>query len=139
MKPRHFTCAECRAEVYDFSPSSASSPSSQISSTDHGDEGERVTDFPLTERQKGLARHALGLPNKRRVSYRNHYVGPQGDDLAAWNSMVSCGDARVAPGSGLTGGHLLFWLTRKGAKKALEGREKLDPEDFSRSSEGESA
>jgi hypothetical protein len=28
---------------------------------------------PLTDRQRELARHALGFPNKKNTSYRNHF------------------------------------------------------------------
>ncbi len=85
----------------------------------------------MTETQKELARHALGLPNKRRKSYRNHYVVRGcGDDHVQWMEMVSSGEARRWPPSELTGGDDLFRLTRSGAMCALLPRERLSAEDF---------
>ncbi|CUA90167.1 hypothetical protein Ga0061061_11193 [Chelatococcus sambhunathii] len=87
----------------------------------------------LTERQRHLARHALGLPNRSRRSYRNHFVaGPGHGDYDDWMAMVSAGAARRRDGSTspLTGGDDLFWLTADGARAGLARGEKLDPEDF---------
>lgn len=85
----------------------------------------------MTPLQIELARHALGLPNSKRTSYRNHFVtGEGGDDHAAWSMMVNEGDALRRKGSVLTGGDDLFLLTHKGAEKALKNGEKLDHEDF---------
>ncbi len=86
---------------------------------------------PITEMQRDLARHALGLPNKSRRSYRNHFVIGEGcDEHEAWVDMVSLGLARRRPGSALTGGDDLFRLTTDGAKAVLARRETLCPEDF---------
>lgn len=84
----------------------------------------------LTPEQRDLARHALGLPNKQRRSYRNHYCGPGGSALDAWEAMVSAGLAKKRAGSMLTGGDDLYHLTRAGAEAALDPRESLCPEDF---------
>lgn len=85
----------------------------------------------MTPQQIDLARHALGLPNKRRQSYRNHFVaGPGHSDYTDWEAMVAAGEARKHPASALTGGDAMFTLTAIGAKAALRGRERLDPEDF---------
>lgn len=87
----------------------------------------------MTPSQITLARHALGLPNKRRQSYRNHFVAGLGhDDYADWMAMVAAGLAwrRDGSKSQLTGGDDLFRLTRAGAEAALAPRERLDPEDF---------
>lgn len=85
----------------------------------------------LTPEQRDLARHALGLPNRRRMSYRNRFVtGPGSLDFAAWEAMVASGAATRRPGSVLTGGYDLFMLTRAGAEAALESGECLNPEDF---------
>ena len=85
----------------------------------------------MTPLQIELARHALGLPNSRRTSYRNHFVTGEGcANHTTWSMMVSEGDALRRKGSVLTGGDDLFLLTRKGAEKALKKGEKLDPEDF---------
>jgi hypothetical protein len=85
----------------------------------------------MTDRQRELARHALGLPNQRRTSYRNHFcTGPGCTDYDDWRGMVEKGFARRRPGSVLTGGDDLFWLTRAGADAALARGEALDSEDF---------
>jgi hypothetical protein len=85
----------------------------------------------MTPEQIELARHALGLPNKRRQSYRNHFVAGEGHaDYIAWCDMVEHGFARGKKGSPLTGGDPVFWLTPAGASLALRQRERLDPEDF---------
>lgn len=85
----------------------------------------------MTPAQIELARHALGLGNGRKVSYRNHYVtGPGGEDYAEWQAMVVMGYAKHRSGSALSGGDDIFWLTATGARAALRLREKLDPEDF---------
>lgn len=85
----------------------------------------------LTDKQRELARHALGLPNARRQSYRNHFVtGPGSSDYVAWQAMVAAGFATRRAGSPLTGGDDLFRLNRAGAELALIGRERLCPEDF---------
>lgn len=85
----------------------------------------------MTPEQIDLARHALGLPNRRNQSYRNHFVtGPGCTDYDHWMRMVADGDAFRRAGSQLTGGDDLFMLTKAGATAALRGKEKLDPEDF---------
>lgn len=85
----------------------------------------------MSPEQRELARHALGLPNKRRRSYRNHFVTGEGStDHPHWVAMVGAGEAWRRPGSPLTGGDDLFGLTRLGAEAALDKREGLDPEDF---------
>lgn len=85
----------------------------------------------MTPIQRDLARHALGLPNKRRCSYRNHFVTGEGcDDHNQWMGMVDGGFAVRRKGSALTGGDDLFRLTKTGATEALSAGEHLDPEDF---------
>ncbi len=85
----------------------------------------------MTERQFELARHALGLPNIRRRSYRNHfYAGVEHDDYVEWMRMVADGYAIRRDPDTLTGGDYLFQLTRKGALEALTSKECLDSEDF---------
>ncbi len=85
----------------------------------------------MTPTQIELARHALGLPNKRRQSYRNHFVcGPGHDDYDNWQAMVGAGLAKRRKGNPLTGGDDLFWLTLEGAHNALTKGERLDLEDF---------
>jgi hypothetical protein len=85
----------------------------------------------VTENQIELGRHALGLPNKQRESYRNHFVaGPAHDDYAEWAVMVSEGNAVRLERSELYGGDFCFNLTRIGAEKCLKGKERLDADDF---------
>lgn len=87
----------------------------------------------MTLEQIELARHALGLPNKRNCSYRNRFVtGAGGADFLIWEQMVTNGVARKRKGSALTGGDDLFFLTTVGAIEALKPGEKLDREDFPR-------
>ncbi|WP_376704730.1 hypothetical protein RQ479_08275 [Mesorhizobium sp. ISC25] len=85
----------------------------------------------MTPVQKELARHALGLPNRQRRSYRNHFVTGEGSyDHPEWMALVEAGHAWRRAGSQLTGGDDLFGLTRAGAELALEKRERLDAENF---------
>ena len=81
----------------------------------------------LTDRQRDLARHALGLPNSRRMSYRNHFAASPGHpDYADWKAMVYMGFAtnRIYKPDDI------FWLTLTGAALALNKGEHLDIEDF---------
>lgn len=90
-----------------------------------------MSKIELTEIQRELARHALGLPNKRKTTYRNHFVTGEGStDYPHWTAMVEAGAAKRRDGSDLTGGDDLFWLTREGAEAALRKGEKLSAEDF---------
>lgn len=87
----------------------------------------------MTPEQIELARHALGLPNNSRKSYRNHFVAGKGHlDYANWQAMVDAGLATRRNGSTLTGGDDCFWLTEEGAKRALKKYETLCAEDFPR-------
>lgn len=85
----------------------------------------------ISPEQIELARHALGLPNGRRKSYRNHFVAGEGHpDYIAWCDMVEHGFARGRPGTPTAGGDPVFWLTIAGASRALRQGETLDMEDF---------
>ncbi|QCP88280.1 hypothetical protein EYE35_21165 [Cereibacter sphaeroides] len=85
----------------------------------------------MSQHQIKLARHALGLPNRRKQSYRNHFVtGPGAPDYEAWEAMVADGLAKKFPASALSGGDPVFILTPRGATAALDRGERLDPEDF---------
>ncbi|ABN78396.1 hypothetical protein Rsph17029_3300 [Rhodobacter sphaeroides ATCC 17029] len=85
----------------------------------------------MNPRQIELARHALGLPNRRGQSYRNHFVtGPGAADYDEWEAMVADGLAKKHRASALSGGDPVFILTPKGATAALKRGERLDPEDF---------
>ncbi|MGF3025595.1 hypothetical protein ACQVP2_22555 [Methylobacterium aquaticum] len=81
----------------------------------------------MTPRMHELARHALGLPNAGRTSYRNRFYAVPGDeDWREWIAMTNAGLACVAT----SGPHDFFWLTQRCAEAALVGRERLCPEDF---------
>lgn len=88
-------------------------------------------ELAMTEDQRELARHALGLGGKSKVSYRNHFVtGPGASDHPHWMQMVEAGLAWRREGSELSGGDDLFGLTLKGAQAALKPGEHLCFEDF---------
>lgn len=80
----------------------------------------------MNAHERDLARHALGLPNRRKRSYRNHFVCTT-DPL--WERMVGAGIATVRR-SAEAGGMHTYRLTPAGAEAALEPGERLDPEDF---------
>jgi len=83
----------------------------------------------ITDSQRQLARHALGLPNKQRRSYRNRYHATMGGEKhKAWLDMVNAGLATYWPQRGSRVD--LFTLTIVGASLALLPGESLDPEDF---------
>ena len=86
-----------------------------------------MAEFTMTDKQRGLARHALGLPNRNQLSYRNHFVtGAGSDDWDDWQTLVAAGYATRGNPGPLTGGDYLFWLTRTGAFAALEPGEALE-------------
>ena len=80
----------------------------------------------MTDAQRNLARHALGLPNRSRCSYRNHYVIDQGPDYEAWMAMVADNLARRHAMAWICGG-VMFTLTRAGAELALKPRRSAGP------------
>jgi len=84
----------------------------------------------MTPTQRLLARHALGLPNRRKRSYRNRYVAAYipGGEFDQWSAMESAGWAER--GAFRPDRTARFWLTPEGARLALEPGESLDPEDF---------
>lgn len=85
----------------------------------------------LTGYETDLARHALGLPNKRRRSYRNNFVcGPGHTDFLAWEGMAGVGLANKRKWSLIPETESVYSLTRAGAEAALMPGESLDPEDF---------
>lgn len=83
----------------------------------------------LTPREREMARHALGLPNKMRRSYRNRYfidaTAPAG---LAWLGMVARGLAVIIPSPECDFDQ--FCLTHASALAALGPDETLDEEDF---------
>ena len=83
----------------------------------------------MTPKQRELARHALGFPNKKNVSYRNHFcTGVGGDGYDDWQDLVSQGLA-VKQTSSLWGGDDMFYLTLDGALMARDPKEHLSQED----------
>ena len=83
----------------------------------------------MTKEQTSLARHALGLPNRKNTSYRNHFcIGAGGDSYTEWEAMVAQGDAVKRTGPHW-GGDDMFYLTLKGALAAREPREHISRED----------
>ena len=82
----------------------------------------------MTPKQRDLARHALGLPNKKKTAYRNHYcIEPGSPDYLQWEDLVSKKMAVKALGGKEWSGDF-FYLTFSGAKAALWGDEHLSRE-----------
>jgi hypothetical protein len=79
--------------------------------------------------QRAMARHALGLPNDQRRSYRNRYFVPNGTAKASeWVNMEAAGLAECQ--SDPLASQMWFILTRMGAQAALNEAESLCMEDF---------
>jgi hypothetical protein len=87
----------------------------------------------MTDRQRELARHALGLPNKKNTTYRNHFcIGPGGDGYEDWEDLVSKGLALKCAGAHCNrpwGENDMFYLTLKGALMVREPKEHISRED----------
>jgi hypothetical protein len=84
----------------------------------------------MTERQKQLARHALGLPNKKNETYRNHFcIGKGGDGYTDWEDLVSNGLAVKRSGGKIYDGDDFFYLTLEGARAVLLPKEHISRED----------
>ncbi len=75
----------------------------------------------MNEKQIKLARHALGLPQPNKTSYRNRFY-VSGGNVTDWLEMKSNGHADNV--------YEHYWLTPAGAALALLPGEKLDREDF---------
>ena len=83
----------------------------------------------LTDRQKNLARHALGLPNEKNMTYRNHFwIDRAGDGYNDWQDMVENGFAVKAPGGQNWVGDF-FYLTIEGARAVLAPTEHISREE----------
>ncbi len=83
----------------------------------------------MTENQRKLARHALGLPNRQNTSYRNYFCTVQGSpDYPEWLEMVSRGEA-IKRDRPLWGGDSMFRLTLSAALSVREAKERLSQED----------
>lgn len=83
----------------------------------------------MTEAQREMARHALGLPNLMHMSNRNYYcIGKGGDGYEDWEAFVAEGLAvkRTTPDFG---GDDLFHLTLRGALMVREPDEHISRED----------
>lgn len=92
----------------------------------------------LTQRQKELARHALGLAvhhqNWGGKSFRNYFLAAgDTEEETLWRSMVA-GGAAISGKRRMLG--VPFALTRAGAELALNPGESLDPEDFPPGNDG---
>jgi hypothetical protein len=86
-------------------------------------------DKTMTPMQRELARHALGLPNKKRRTYRNHFcIGVGGTNYEEWQDLVANGLA-VARSSSACGGDDFFHLTLAGARMVLNPNEHISRED----------
>lgn len=82
----------------------------------------------MSSEQVRLARHALGLPNERRTSYRNRYYAPVGSTKEiVWKDLVTQG---LALRGAVDGSNVAFYLTEAGAKAAIMPSERLDRDDF---------
>lgn len=82
----------------------------------------------LTPDEKALARHALGLPNDHKRSFRNRYAANRNTEACEhWEAMRRKGAADLW----MYGEFLKhFELTKEGAEAALDDGESLDLEDF---------
>ena len=80
----------------------------------------------LSIRHMELMRHALGLPNKDRAPYRNHFVTSEGSaDYDDWQNLVGLGVATRQDGTPMMGRDL-FTVTETGvAAVLLEGERRL--------------
>jgi hypothetical protein len=83
----------------------------------------------MTDEQRKLARHALGLPNKKNTSYRNRFCTGEGStDFPHWEAMVAQEDATKRTGPHW-GGDNMYYLTLQGALAARDPKEHLSRED----------
>lgn len=86
----------------------------------------------MTPKQRKLARHALGLPNDKKQSFRNRFVATYapGGDYDQWARMEAQGLAMQARAPIGNDKMRRFWLTETGARAAINSSESLCPEDF---------
>ncbi len=83
----------------------------------------------MTDKQREYARHALGFPNRKNTSYRNHFcIGVGGDGYEEWMDLVSKGLA-VRRTSNLWCGDDMFYLTLPGALMVREPKEHISQEE----------
>ena len=74
----------------------------------------------LTEAQRADIRHALGLPNRRDVTTRSHYVC---DPDPWWDSLVALGLVRTRQRTVFGN---VYWVGRRLAAQVLEAHEGID-------------
>lgn len=87
----------------------------------------------MTASQREMARHALGFPNKKNTSNRNHYcIDPGGDGHDEWLDLVSHRLAVKRNTRAIYDGDDTFHLTLKGALMVRESKEHLSREDAER-------
>ncbi len=102
----------------------------KLATSTTGEPGNTAGSVPqMSPTQREMARHALGFPNKKNTSNRNHYcIGEGGDGYDEWLDLVAKGLAirRKVPHFG---GDDLFYLTLKGALMVREPKEHLSRED----------
>ena len=83
----------------------------------------------LSVEQLKMARHALGLPNRKNESYRNRFCVPHFlEEAHEWGLMAAQGFAKL--GDRQPSGIQDFHLTKAGAAIALKAGESLSREDF---------
>ena len=83
----------------------------------------------LSQEERLLARHALGLSNQPgQESYRNRYFAAPGPTADLWDGMVARGLARRTGGGASVTRH--YFLTYAGAVAACDPGEGLCSEDF---------
>lgn len=81
----------------------------------------------MTDRQRQIARHMLGLDNAQR-SYRNRYCAEPGH--AHFDALRAMFDEGLVTFRQGVGAHISWRLTRAAAESVLLPGETLDPEDF---------
>ena len=70
----------------------------------------------MTQKQRELARHALGFDGRNKTQYRNHFVvGPGCDDYEDWMEMVKAGYANRYPPREISGRMDTFSVQRQAA------------------------
>ena len=80
---------------------------------------------PLTDRERHMIRHALGLTASK-VGYRNRYTAG-GADITAWRNFAARGLAHEW--SGAEDGFAQFCVRRDGVLAVLQDGERLDREE----------
>lgn len=75
----------------------------------------------ITEKQRDILKHTLGV-GRGRAGWRNHFVtGPGSDDYADCEALVAAGLMRKRSGGPLSGGDPVYSATEAG-EAALVGR-----------------